>query len=87
MCNNSINVQLFSVMKNCKLFKCIYIYERYLKVIYISVCVTVLNRLVNSLTSDEKSSVPTIESKFRELCLSAKKAENRFVSFCNILLI
>ena len=42
------------------------------------VCVGVLNRLVNSLTSDEKSSAPKIEVKFQELCLNAKKAENRF---------
>lgn len=42
------------------------------------VCVGVVNRLVNSLSSDEKSSVPQIEAKFKELCLSAKKSENRF---------
>lgn len=42
------------------------------------VCVGVINKLINSLASDEKSSVPKIESKFKELCLSLKKAENRF---------
>ncbi|XP_054714866.1 mesencephalic astrocyte-derived neurotrophic factor homolog [Uloborus diversus] len=42
------------------------------------VCVGVLNKLVQSLNSDEKLAIPKIESKFQELCLNAKKAENRF---------
>nr|WBW70099.1 venom protein [Lampona murina] len=42
------------------------------------VCVGVLNKLVNSLTSEEKTSVPHIENKFKQLCLNAKKSENRF---------
>lgn len=49
---------------------------------FLLVCVGILNKLLNSLTPEEKSSAPKIESKFQDLCLRAKKAENRFVSFC-----
>jgi len=42
------------------------------------VCVGLLNKLINSLSSDEKSSIPKIEAKFKDICLTAKKAENRF---------
>lgn len=44
------------------------------------VCVGALTKLSNKLTSAEKSDPAAIETKFRELCLEAKKAENRFVS-------
>lgn len=44
------------------------------------VCVGVINKLMDSLTAEEKSSVPKIEAKFKQQCLSAKKSENRFVS-------
>ncbi|XP_054721591.1 mesencephalic astrocyte-derived neurotrophic factor homolog [Uloborus diversus] len=42
------------------------------------VCVGVLNKLVSTLSSEEKSSAPQIEAKFQELCLNTKKSENRF---------
>jgi len=42
------------------------------------VCISVVNRLINELDSDSKSSQSKIEEKFREMCLDTKKAENRF---------
>jgi len=42
------------------------------------VCVGVLDKLINSLSSDEKNVVAKIEDKFKMFCLTAKKAENRF---------
>jgi len=42
------------------------------------VCVGVLNKLINKLTSAEKGSHFAIEEKFKEMCLEAKKAEHRF---------
>lgn len=47
---------------------------------HITVCVGVMNKLISKLGSDEKQSTDIIENRFREFCLEAKKAENRFVS-------
>lgn len=44
------------------------------------VCVGVVNKLINKLSSEEKQNPQLIEDRFRELCLDTKKAENRFVS-------
>lgn len=75
-----------------------YIFECLLPVIFLSiyltkalkegeceVCVGVLNKLVESLSSDEKSSAPKIEERFKELCLSLKKSENRFCYYIGAL--
>lgn len=48
---------------------------------WFSVCVGVLNKLLNRLTSDERSNPQMVEQRFKEFCLETKKAENRFVSF------
>lgn len=40
----------------------------------------VLNKFIKTLSDTEKSSVPKIEAKFKEFCLSTKKSEERFVS-------
>jgi len=42
------------------------------------VCVGVINKLINKLESGEKGSSLAIEARFREMCLEAKKAEQRF---------
>jgi len=42
------------------------------------VCVGVINKLINRLESNEKSDHQVIETKFKDLCLETKKAENRF---------
>jgi len=42
------------------------------------VCVGVLNKLSDSLSSDERAVIAKIEDKFKKFCLTAEKAENRF---------
>lgn len=42
------------------------------------VCVGVLKKLISVLDETEKSVPAKIEAKFKDLCLSTKKAENRF---------
>merc|ERR1711970_96855 len=42
------------------------------------VCVKFLNKFSATLSSDEKSSPPKIEKRFREACKTAKGKENRF---------
>lgn len=46
----------------------------------ISVCIGVLNKLVQELPKEDLNSQKKIEDKFVELCPTLKKAENRFVS-------
>lgn len=45
-----------------------------------AVCVAVVDKFSQTLTSDIKSDPKKIETKFREFCKSTKSKENRFVS-------
>lgn len=47
---------------------------------FFTVCVGVLNKFIKTLSDSEKSSIPKIEEKFKQFCLSTKKSEERFVS-------
>ena len=48
--------------------------------LFSTVCIGVINKLILKLTGEEKQKPDLIEQRFREFCLDAKKAENRFVS-------
>jgi len=44
------------------------------------VCVAVVDKFSQTLSSDIKSDTKKIETKFREFCKGTKSKENRFVS-------
>lgn len=48
--------------------------------IVITVCISTVEKFVNTLTEDVKKDTKKIETAFREFCKSTKSKENRFVS-------
>jgi len=49
--------------------------------IYVAVCVKFLNKFIESLDESTKSTPLKIEEAFRKFCKTAKRDDNRFVSF------
>lgn len=56
-------------------------------IFFFIVCVTTVNKFVESLTNDIKSDPKKIESKFKEFCKTTKSKENRFVSISTVQII
>lgn len=56
-------------------------YSHFVNDLFILVCITVVERFINSLTDEVKSSQKAIEDEFRKLCKTVKDSkEDRFVS-------
>lgn len=59
----------------------------YLFLSFFIVCVTTVNKFVESLTNDIKDDPKKIETEFKEFCKTTKSKENRFVSTSTIQII